>query len=145
MIKIYCDHGAVTKNLQKLQHSGRVQLIHFPYDPDSRSKHLKHLARPSDAQWRDLHVNWEEADWPWEEFSGSDRFDDILSTLGPENRRDALHIDSAFKSGCEVFVTCDTDILSRREQLESLASVRIFDPINEAEKLVSYLNALSQG
>jgi hypothetical protein len=57
MLKVYCEHGAITAGLRARQASGGIQLIHFPYDPNSRSKHIKPTAEPSLAQWRDMNIS----------------------------------------------------------------------------------------
>lgn len=97
-MKIYCEHGAITSELRTHQRSGRIELIHFRYDPDARSRHLSPSAIPSEAQWRDLNVTWEELNCSWNDFSASEYLDQIYSILGGGNRRDALHIDSAYKA-----------------------------------------------
>lgn len=45
MVKIYCEHGALTSDLRMLQREGLVELIHFPYDPNSWSRHIKISAK----------------------------------------------------------------------------------------------------
>jgi hypothetical protein len=111
-----------------------VELIHFPYDPDSQSQHLAATASPSETQWRDANIAWDETDSTWDEAQGSEHLEAIRQLVGTQNRRDVLHVDSAFKSGCKAFVTVDQDILSKREQLEVLLGIRFFHPErNEAE------------
>jgi len=34
----------------------RIELVHFAYDPDSRSHHFSSIANPSAAQIRDLNL-----------------------------------------------------------------------------------------
>jgi hypothetical protein len=68
-----------------------------------------------------------------------------MSILGEGNRRDALHVDSAFKSGCKIFVTCDNGILSKRSELQSLLDIPFFNPDRDELELEHCLdNALSQ-
>jgi DNA-binding HxlR family transcriptional regulator len=70
-MKIYCEHGALTPELRALQREGRIERVHFPYDPGSRTRHLAPLAVVSDAQWRDLNTSWAELTGTWDDFKGS--------------------------------------------------------------------------
>jgi len=63
------------------------------------------------------------------DYSSGRHFKEILSIIGPGNRRDALHVDSAFKSGCSVFITQDHHILDHRAQLEALLGIKFFHPV----------------
>lgn len=75
-----------------------------------------------------MHITWSEANLPWNEVRGSQHIDVIRQLVGTENRRDALHIDSAFKSGCAAFVTADNDVLSKQAELQAMLGVRFFHP-----------------
>src|SRR6266508_3761650 len=99
-MKVYCEHGAITAHLRALKRAGTVELVHFPFDPDSRSRHLAASAIPSEAQWRDMNSRWDEASSTWDGISGSEHLEAIRQIVGMQNRRDVLHVDSAFKSGC---------------------------------------------
>ena len=138
-MKVYCEHGALSRKLRALKSRGIVQLVHFPYDSDSRSRHLAATAAPSEAQWRDMNVTWGEATFAWDECGGSQHFAAIRQIIGPEHRRDVLHVDSAFKSGCACFVTVDQDILAKRRKLESLLGIRFFHPEQDEAQLVKFL------
>jgi len=141
MMRVYCEHGALLPDLVTLQRQGVIELLHFPYDPDSRSQHLKTLAVPSEARWSDLNIGWNEDGYTWNEHNGSQHLGEIRQILGPENRRDALHIDSAFKSGCRAFVTQDTHILKHRQCLEELLTIRFFDSNKDKEALLQFIHA----
>lgn len=73
--------------------------------------------------------------------SGSVHLEEIRSILGPQNRRDALHVDSAYKAGCKCFVTRDSDILLKRKQLETLLGIRFFDPAKDKEELERFIES----
>jgi hypothetical protein len=142
--RIYCEHGALTSELRELQRLGRIELVHFRYDPDSASGKIAPTATPSAAQWRDLNVSWGELKdmgTTWADFTGSQHLNKILEILGASNRRDALHVDSAFKDGCLAFVTGDKGILKHRECLEELLGLRFFDPISEVAALREFIDA----
>jgi predicted nucleic acid-binding protein len=142
-MKIYCEPGALSKELRALQREGCIELVHFPYDPDSRSRAIAPSAVLSDAQWRDLNTTWEELGGTWEDLKGSKHLKEILRIVRPENRRDALHLDSAYKTGCAAFVTVDRDILDHKEDLEKLLSIRIFHPEREKDELGRFIAASS--
>jgi hypothetical protein len=136
--RVYREHGALTADLRGLQCRGLVQLVHFPYDPNSRSGSIAPAAASSAVQWRDLNLSWQELKDrgdTWNDFEGSRHLPEILSILGASNRRDALHVDSAFKDGCRAFITRDTDILAHRARLEALPGLRFFNPDSEAAAL----------
>jgi hypothetical protein len=142
MLKVYCEHGAITPRLRARQASGDVRLIHFPYDRNSRNKHLKPTAEPSLAQWRDMNISWDELhNLRFDDFVGSKHLPKIMFILGAGNRRDALHVDSAFKSGCKIFVTCDNDILSKKSELELLLDMVFLRPEKDELQLEACLDS----
>ena len=53
-VKIYCEHGALTSALRSLKRKGRIELVYFPYDPDSRAAAITPTATASETQYRDL-------------------------------------------------------------------------------------------
>lgn len=140
-MRIYCEHGALTSELRAFQRDRRIELVHFPYDPGSRTRHISHLATPSAAQWRDLNTTWSELTRPWADFKGSEHHQEIIRIVGSANRRDALHVDSAYKSGCSAIVTADTDILVHKAALEALLGLRVFHPVIDGEELHCFIEA----
>lgn len=138
-MKIYCEHGALTADLRALQREGRIELVHFPYDPDSRARHIAPSAVVSSAQWRDLNVTWGELRGTWDDCTGSEHLSEIMRIIGPGNRRDALHLDSAYKSGCAAIVTADNDILDHKSNLGVLLGLRIFHPQHDNDALHRFI------
>jgi hypothetical protein len=140
MLKVYCEHNAITKELLQLKKDGIIEILHFPYDPNSTNRRISHPAKPSGAQMRDIGCTFEEiGNACFGEFVGSEYLEAIMKIIGLDNRRDALHVDSAYKSGCICMVTCDSDIWSKADRLEQLLGLRVFhknDP-----KLVVFLRA----
>lgn len=63
---------------------------------------------------------------------GSQHYETILNIVGRDNRRDALHVDSAYKTECDCMVTVDSDILGKREALIKLIGLPIFSPDEKA-------------
>lgn len=133
-MKIY----ALTGDLRALRRDGRIELVHFPYDPGSRTRHIAPSATASDAQWRDLNTTWDELAGTWDDFAGSAHLPEIIRIIGPTDRRDALHIDSAYKTGCVAFVTADSDILDHKGEL-ALLGVRFFHSDRDSEELRRFI------
>jgi hypothetical protein len=138
--KVYCEHGAITPLLRALQKNGVIELIHFPYDPNSRSRRLSLCRLPSDAQWRDANLTWEQASGlAWDDFAKSDKLNSIVAIVGKDNRRDCLHLDSAFRSKCVCFLTEDTDIVGKSQPLTELLGMPIFSPRTDVAAIQSFL------
>lgn len=141
--KVYCENNAITNDLKDLQRSGAIELIHYPYDhPSSRTRHISRSAVPSEKRWCDANTTWEEAgDLKWNDLAGSEKYNEILTLIGKNNRCDALHVDSAFKSKCVCLVTRDKDILAHRDRLAEMLGIRFFDPGRDREPMLTFLNS----
>ena len=137
--KVYCEHGALTPALRSLQREGWIELVYFPYDPDSRAQAISSTAVASEAQYRDLNLRYDELSGTYDQFQGSALLPTIREIVGVEHRRDSLHLDSAFKSGCAAFVTRDSDILKHGCCLEDLLGLLIIDPDKDHERLLELL------
>lgn len=101
----------MTADLKRRRDQGQIELVYFPVDPESRTRYIQPTAVPSNMQWRDANVTWGELqsrDVTWVDLAGSEHFEEILRIIGPNGRRDALHVDSAFKSGCVAIVIVDS-------------------------------------
>jgi len=139
---IYCEHGALTKEVRRLGRSGSVRFVHFPYDLGSHTRKMG-IAMPSKARICDLNLPITDLPGRIADYVESKRFYEILSIIGEANRRDALHVDSAFKHGCVAFVTQDAHILDRKGELERLLGMR-FVHCNEHADLERFIAALGQ-
>jgi hypothetical protein len=139
-MKIYCDTGGFRQELKCLQDTGVIELYTFKYE--NKNKHIKKSGHPSNATYNDL-KNYSYNDLKgicWSEFSGSDKYQQIISVIGLENRVDILHVDSAYKSQCEVFLTSDKhDIWLKREELFVILGMRIFH-VDEIEECIHYIH-----
>jgi hypothetical protein len=140
VLRAYCEHGAVRRKLRHLQHEGRLILIGFPYDPNSRAKAIHWLASPSKTEIRDLNLSIGEMNFTLGQMVGSEKHSEIERIIGRGNRRDVLHIDSAYRSRCACFFTCDSDILAHRIDLESLLGIRFFHPDDDWDSFLEFLN-----
>jgi len=49
-MKIYCEHGALTADVRALQREKRIELVYFPYDPGSRTRHIAPTAVVSEGK-----------------------------------------------------------------------------------------------
>jgi hypothetical protein len=138
-LKIYCEHGALNREIRELVRTAGIEIVHFPYDPNSRYRHISRIASPSAGRIRDLNLAIKDLPGMIGDYSGSRYLKEILSIVGAGNLRDALHVDSAFKSKCSVFVTQDHHILDHVTQLEALLGMKIVHPA----AAVACLKALS--
>jgi len=139
--KVYCEHGAFRQELYQLQRDGLVELINFPYEMRIKKKHQK--GQPSKAKLADLkHVLLAEAHWRFSDFNGSEKLDQIRQILGPRTRRDALHVDSAYKTGCAVFLSRDRKhILAKSHELEQLLGMRFSHPDDHWDDFLKFIKA----
>jgi hypothetical protein len=139
--RVYCEHGAFRNELYQLQGDGRIELINFPYEMKIEKKHQK--AKPSNAKIADLgHAPLAEAHWPLAEFKGSEKLAQIRQILGKRTRRDALHVDSVYKSGCDAFMTRDSrHILAKAQALEELLGMKFFHPDGQWEEFVGFVDS----
>jgi hypothetical protein len=144
-MRVYCEHGALTSQLRAFRRESRVELIHFPYDENAHSRYIDRTAVPSEAQYRDLNLTYGELRGTYGDFSGSERLKSIRAILGSANRRDALHVDSAYKSRCNCFITRDRGILIRAEELEALLGLRFFHPDEDWKAFVEFLESSEKG
>jgi|GEM_PF-1509845 len=142
-VSIYCDTGA---DISKMKAFTWCKFYQFPYDSPDRPKKPLLLAQPSAAQWRDCHAAWKEfKEITWADFVGSSLYPEIETIIGkgPENRRDVLHFDSAYKTKCKIFLTADKgDIWSKRASLEQLTDIKIFYTPLELETILAHLEML---
>ncbi len=116
-----------------------MELLHFPYDENSRSKKLSPKLAPSKANWNDMNIPWDSVQGSWEDMAASERFEEILAIIGATNRKDALHVDTAHKADCDAMVTVDDDILSKRDQLKGVTGLDIFHPIRDEKALRDFV------
>ncbi|MFH1461702.1 MAG: hypothetical protein ABIF12_02030 [bacterium] len=141
-IKVYVDSGATSKKFMN-RYSEVCHFYQYPYDSPDRPKFSKvKLAYPSEAQWGDGNITWGEDDFTWGDYIGSEKLLEIkkIVGLGDDNRRDCLHLDSAYKTGCNIFLTSDKkDIWINRSKIKNLIVIEIFCIFEEEDKFVEYI------
>ncbi|NHN79460.1 hypothetical protein HA520_19620 [Azotobacter chroococcum] len=138
-VKVYCDNGACPAELKELQKQGKVTLYMFKYE--NKNKYIKESGVPSKATWNDMrNYTWDAVPSNWSTCSESSKYKDIIKIVGLANKRvDILHLDSAYKTKCEIFMTNDKDdIWTHRNELEKLLDIRIFC-ISEISECVDYI------
>jgi hypothetical protein len=139
MVRVYFEDGAFPSKLRRLQSDGRIKLFKFPYDTEGTKKSHE-VAKPSAAYPEDLHLPPEKIAFAPEEFDGSDKYDEIRNIIGDENRRDVLHVDSAYKSNCDCFFTPDKgDILSKKNALKDALGMHFFHHEDDWDEFMSFL------
>ncbi len=144
-MKIYCDNGAWSKKLKSLEKEGRVEVVMFQYE--NKNKHIKSSGIPSKATWSDMkNYTWGNAPKTWGDYKESEKYEEIVNIVGLENKRvDILHLDSAYKTGVNAFITNDKDdILSYRDKLETALKIKFFHT-SEIDDLILFVkNTLSK-
>jgi hypothetical protein len=61
-------------------------------------------------------------------------YDTFAKIIGRGNPEDILHVDSAYKSGCRIFLTSDkTDIYSKKSELELICGFKFFFHTDEQQ------------
>lgn len=131
-IQVYCEHNSTTSWVKELQTRGIIQLEIFAYD--QKNKNIKTIAPPSAANWEDIPYNWEDRNNGFEDYTGTEMLSQIMQLMGEKNRRDCLHVDSAFKSGADCLLTKDSDILGHSEELEKLLGLKFFHAVSDGKK-----------
>jgi len=127
MLKVYCDSGAFRPELKELESKGSIKVYQFKYE--NKNKNIKNIANPSTPTWAEMNCSWNElAGLTWCDLGGqSDKREAIARLIGGAHARDIKHLESAYMSGCKVFLTSDKrDISSKRIELESLLEIKVF-------------------
>ena len=95
MIKAYCERHVFRKKLKSLEKDGLIQLLHFPYEGTNRK--VAETDTPSMIT-ADMTCWTADSMIRISDMRESDRYSEVLRCVGGNNWRDALHLDSAFKS-----------------------------------------------
>jgi hypothetical protein len=145
-MRVYCDTGAYIKALGELERSGVISVHQFKYE--NRSRRITKGAIPSDLKYGDfINYTYDElktteviSTLKHDELGGiNSRVAEIQEIVGPHNRKDAQHFDSAHMTGCKAFLTSDKgDLWSKRQALEALTGVRVFHMPSEWPAFVAY-------
>lgn len=131
--RIYCD-GPTTPALEALARDGRVELVRFASDEASGG-----VQRVSEM--RDLNLKFSQLPGGLGGYRGSPRYEEILTAIGFQRRREAVQLDLAAGEGCSAFVTEDPDILRHKARLQQLLGMRFFHPSRDQAELLALVGA----
>ena len=115
----------------------------FPYE--NKNKYTKNAGYPSSCTYKDLkNFTQDTLAETYDDYSESDKYREIVEVVGLANKRvDILHLDSAYKSRCKIFLTNDKDdIWSHKLKLEELLALRIFC-IAELDECLGYILSIN--
>jgi hypothetical protein len=139
MRKVYCERGAYMPALRDLVASGLIELVHFPYEGHNRK--VRGQATPSKVTCDTTYVTADSA-IPIGEMVESDKFPQIMAVLGSAEEFDARHLDSAYKSRCDCFLTPDKkDIVRNASKLEPLLGLKIFCPSDQWSEFEAFVRS----
>jgi hypothetical protein len=137
MLRVYCERGAYRKELAALQRASRIELVHFPYE--GKNKKVQPGATPSLVTADGTYLT-ADSSTRIGDLDGSAKLSRIREILGSSNEYDARHLDSAFKSSCDCFLTPDkADIARNAEALEHLLGLRIFHNTDDWEAFLEFV------
>ena len=113
----------------------------FPYE--NKNRHIKNPGLPSIARYPDLkNLTYDTFPGTYDDYSESDKYQEIIKVVCLENKRvDILHLDSAYKNQCDIFLTNDKDdIWVHKIKLEALLNFRIFC-VSEIDECLIYISS----
>ncbi len=138
---VYCDTGGYRKELKK--YGKHISLRMFEYE--NTNKNTSNNCLPaSNLTFNDLKDSPAKVgDLTFDDFTSSDKIKQIEQIVGKENQKDIFHLDSAYKSKCDIFLTSDyDDIYSNKEELEKLLNFKIFLSSKELSLIEDYINEI---
>ncbi|MEQ8367740.1 MAG: hypothetical protein RIB61_13625 [Roseicyclus sp.] len=121
MLRVTRDSGANVRLLRRLENDGLIQIHDVLLENGRENRKVKQKLIPI-AVWGQS--RWDESVWAPEE----NHFDEICAIIGRCNAADAMHLEAHLRCGNDVFVTEDSDFISKREELEMTFSCRIRTP-----------------
>ncbi|MCP4493753.1 MAG: hypothetical protein GY820_41595 [Gammaproteobacteria bacterium] len=137
MLKVYCDTGGYRKELKALVANGKIELYQFQYE--NRNRHIANIAEPSKPTYQEMNYTYAELDGiTYADLSKqSDKFGEITTLIGSRSERDIKHLDSAFQTKCEIFVTSDKgDICSKKAEIFGLLGIRVIHFQDDWDQLI---------
>ena len=130
MHRVYCDTGAYRRELSELESKGWIAVYQFKYE--NRNRRIRRAAVPSRPTFSEMNYTWNELkrtdglkELAWNDYGRrSEKFLELESIVGTGNSRDVKHLDSAYATGCSIFLTSDkADIWSKREQIKAVTGM----------------------
>lgn len=130
MIKVYCELGAMRKELIQLRIDGLIQLIHFPYEGHSKKMAITQIPSLVTA---DMTYVTCDSTIRIGDCEPSNMYKSIKMIIG-HHEFDARHIDAAYKNKCHCFLSRDKgDIVTHSQALEKLLGVKFLHPDEDWE------------
>jgi len=130
MIKVYCERGALRNELKQLKNNGLIQLLHFPYEGNSKKLEIADI--PSVITIDITHITVDST-MRISDCGPSEKFNAIKSIIG-NHEFDARHIDTAYKNKCLYFLSRDKDdIVGHSKELRSLLGIEFLHPDDDWE------------
>lgn len=138
-IKIYCEDGAMTKEIRSLKQRDNIILISFPFE--NYNKRTVDSKLPSNLTCDSTFIT-ADSDMLISDTVHSEIFDSIKRIVGSNNFNDIRHIDTAFKEKCKIFISPDKDdIINKGTDLENLTGIKFFY-CKDFELIDNYINEL---
>jgi hypothetical protein len=135
MIKVYCERGALRKELKDLKKKGLIQLIHFPYEGNTKKIEVTNI--PSVVTTDTTHITADNDQIFLGDCVSSDKFDLIKKVIG-NHEFDARHIDTAYKNKCRFFLSRDKDdIVGHSLKLKELLDIEFLHPDDDWDYFLS--------
>jgi len=124
-IKIYCEDGALTKEVKELRNSDDIELIGFPHE--NKNKKVTRSDNPSSLTADNTFITPDDTRIKVSNIDKSEVFDKIADIVGRNHFNDVRHIDTAYKERCLIFISPDKgDIVSKALDLEKLTGIKFF-------------------
>lgn len=133
LLNVYVDTGGMHPSVTELEVAGLLQTHYFPFE--QRNRRVRIIVPGSGATYEQGNLSWKEVVGTWDDLEPSPAFSNILKIVRG-HKVDAQHLDSAYKSGCTVFLTSDkTDIWSNRSELLEQIGLHILHVPSEIDRL----------
>ncbi|MCR9181398.1 MAG: hypothetical protein NXH73_00580 [Flavobacteriaceae bacterium] len=136
MIKIYCEDGAMTKEVKKLKNDSSILLISFPFENSNKktfsSKKPTELLASSGFTLASSSIRLSDT-------IQSEKYEEIKNIVGEKNFNDIKHIDTAYKEKCRIFISPDKkDIVNNGEEFNKITGIKFFysEDIEEIKKYI---------
>lgn len=153
MTTAYLDRNVDVKQLdQKIKDTlGELTVKFIQWPLEGKSRRIKTYGLPGgDITWDDLSKiplslsgpTWQDLNFcTWGDFNPTEKYEQIIAIIGSKNRADCIHFDIAIKNNCKFFLTSDNHFLTKKDELEAISTIQIYDPAN-TEDVNRFLTAL---
>ncbi|MCK6607390.1 MAG: hypothetical protein L6Q46_03690 [Flavobacterium sp.] len=124
MIKIYCEEGALTKDIKALKKEPDILLLSFPFD--NKNKITTYSKKPTELTCDNTFITCD-SDIIIGDTIASEKFEEISKVIGRKHYSDIRHVDTAYKESCQLFISPDKgDIIANKERLKEITNIDFF-------------------